>query len=82
MTNDPFPYVGQWGSRHAYPGTLNGLPLEFDPRPEYDQNMNVLQKRVVEEVLQENEGLVGTHWETCYRHHAACLARILTNLES
>lgn len=29
---DPFPYVGEYGSRHAYPGTLNGKPLEFAPR--------------------------------------------------
>lgn len=35
---DPFPYVGEYGSRHAYPGTLNQKPLEFAPRPEYSQN--------------------------------------------
>lgn len=35
-TNDPFPYVGPTGSRHAYPGTLNGVQLEFRPRSGYD----------------------------------------------
>lgn len=30
---DQFPYVGEHGSRHAYPGTLNGKPLIFAPRP-------------------------------------------------
>lgn len=37
-SKDPFPYVGEYGSRHAYPGTLNQKPLEFAPRPEYSQN--------------------------------------------
>jgi hypothetical protein len=34
---DPFPYVGEYGSRHAYPGTLNGKRLEFSPRDGYWQ---------------------------------------------
>lgn len=37
---DPFPYVGEHGSRHAYPGTLNQKRLEFDPRPEFDNVVN------------------------------------------
>lgn len=31
-TIDPFPYVGEHGSRHRYPGTLNHKPLRFEPR--------------------------------------------------
>lgn len=38
---DPFPYVQfrgtHEGSRHAYPGTLNGFRLQYAPRAEYDQ---------------------------------------------
>lgn len=40
---DPFPYVGEYGSRHAYPGTLNQKPLSFEPRPEYEQREEVYQ---------------------------------------
>lgn len=36
--NDPFPYVGEYGSRHAFPGTLNHKRLIFSPRPDYSQN--------------------------------------------
>jgi hypothetical protein len=32
LHDDPFPYAGEHGSRHAYPGTLNGKPLAFAPR--------------------------------------------------
>lgn len=37
---DPFPYIGEHGSRHAYAGTLNQKPLKFAPRPEYDNEPN------------------------------------------
>lgn len=30
--NDPFPYVSGSGSRHAYPGVLNGVALTHAPR--------------------------------------------------
>lgn len=40
MNKDPFPYVGEHGSRHAYAGTLNQKPLTFAPRPEYDNEPN------------------------------------------
>lgn len=36
LNQDLFPYVGSHGSRHAYPGTLNGDALTHDPRPEFD----------------------------------------------
>lgn len=42
INTDPFPYVGEHGSRHAYAGTLNQKPLTFSPRPEYDNNPNLV----------------------------------------
>lgn len=41
LNTDPFPYVGEHGSRHAYAGTLNQTPLTFAPRPEYNDYTNV-----------------------------------------
>lgn len=37
--------------------------------------------RVIKAVLDEHEGEVGTHWETCWKHHAGCLARVLRDME-
>lgn len=55
---DPFPYVGEHGSRHAYPGTLNQKRLEFDPRPEFDN--------VVNPVLEAFRSALGTRSDLAY----------------
>jgi len=44
--------------------------------------MNPAQRAIIQEVLHENEGLVGTHFETCYRWHAGCLAYRLNALDT
>jgi hypothetical protein len=33
---DPFPWVSYRGSRHAYPGTLDGSRLRYAPRVGYN----------------------------------------------
>lgn len=51
---DPFPYVGEHGSRHAYPGTLNGKPLVFAPR---QYGLNVQGRLEVRAASGEDEDL-------------------------
>lgn len=40
FNDDPFPFVGPTGSRHQYPGTLDGVRLAHDPHPHFDRPQN------------------------------------------
>lgn len=43
--------------------------------------MNERTRVVLEGILEETKGHIGTHWEDCYRFHAPCLASLILRLE-
>src|SRR5699024_11991210 len=38
-------------------------------------------RRILREVVATHEGNVSTHYESCWRHHAGCLAVLLVGME-
>jgi hypothetical protein len=43
--------------------------------------VNERSKAILEEVRDTHKGEINTHYATCYRYHAACLAVLLLELE-
>lgn len=49
--------------------------------PLTDSHMSPHQRQVLREVTEHWRGHIDTHSESCWRWHAACLARVLRDME-